>query len=441
MKARVGMIWMVAAMLCAALAPGCARKSEGPVIHFLMWKPHQPKPLEDAIARFEKENPGVRVARHIGSENASEYYRELTTKLRNRDPDLDVFFLDVIWPPEFVARGYLQDLSERFPPGERKNFFPGPLSADTVDGRVYAVPYNIDMGLLFYRKDLLEKYHFKPPATWDELLRQADAILKGEGKVNPDLTGYAGQFDKYEGLVCNVLEFVESRGGSFLDDSGRPAVNSPAVIGAVRFVRDELIHNQDHPRRASDYLLTAKEQETRDIFARGDAVFLRNWPETWGILNDASRSKVAGRVGMAPLPAFEGGKRAATLGGWQLGIASYSKRKGLAWQFVSFMTRNDVQRDLAIQKGQTMARMTIYDDPELVKAMPHFALEGPWGSPLRDAARVAVPRPRSVRYNAVSERIQTIIHDAIRDPDSDIPALMAQLSGELDQEIRKAPSP
>jgi multiple sugar transport system substrate-binding protein len=433
-------VLIIVAALCALFGTACTRKAEGPVIHFLMWKPHQPKPLEDAIARFETENPGVRVDRHIGSENASEYYREVTTKLRNQDPDLDVFFLDVIWPPEFVARGYLLDLSDRFTPGERKNFFPGPLSADTVGGRVYAVPYNIDMGLLFYRKDLLEKYHFKPPATWGELLKQVDAIIKGEGDANPDLIGYAGQFDKYEGLVCNVLEFIKSKGGSFLDENGRPAVDSPADIEAIRFIRDELIHNPEHPRRASDYLLTAKEQETRDIFARGDAVFLRNWPETWGILNDASRSKVAGRVGMAPLPAFEGGKPAATLGGWQLGIASYSKHPDLAWKFISFMTRDDVQRDLAIQKGQTMARMTIYDDPKLIKAMPHFAIEGPWGSPLRRAAQVAVPRPRSVRYNAVSERIQTIVHDAIRDPDSDIPALMKQLSGELEDEIQKAPS-
>jgi ABC-type glycerol-3-phosphate transport system substrate-binding protein len=427
-------------LLILCLLPGCTKHESDNTLHFLMWKPHQPKPLEDAIARFEAQT-GIRVDRHIGSENASEYYRELTTKLRNHDPDLDVFFLDVIWPPEFTARGWLADLSERLPESARAGFFPGPLKADTIDGALRAVPFNIDVGLLFYRKDLLEQYHFSPPKSWSELLAQSDAILAGEGKTHPDLIGYAGQFDQYEGLVCNLLEFVESGGGSLLDAGGRPALASPEVIAAVRFIRDELLHNAAHPRRASDYLLTAKEQESRDIFARGDAVFLRNWPETWKILNNPERSSVAGRVGMVPLPAFEGGQHAGTLGGWQFGIASYSPRQALAWKFILFMTGHETQRQLAIDQAQTMARMTIYDDPALLKVLPFFGRPGPWGAPLRDAAMHAVPRPRLVRYNAVSERIQRCVYEAIRTADSDIPALMAGCDKAVAEEMRRGGEP
>jgi multiple sugar transport system substrate-binding protein len=420
---------------------GCKRTDQGDVIHFLMWKPHQPRPLEEAIALFEEENPGVRVERHIGSENASEYYRELTTKLRNADPDLDVFFLDVIWPPEFVARGYLEELGRRLSDAERQAFFPGPMSADTVDGQIWAVPFNIDVGLLFYRKDLLEAYGFSPPATWPEMVRQIDAIIREEGAQNPDLVGYAGQFEKYEGLVCNMLEFIESGGGAFLDGSGRPSVNRPEVIEAIRFVRDELIHNVDHPRRATDYLLTAKEQQSREIFARGDAIFLRNWPETWGILTNPERSIVHDRVGMGPLPSFEGGTRVGTLGGWQLGMGSHSQRKDLAWRFIEHMTSHGIQKKIAIEKAQTMARLSIYDDEELLDALPHFGRSGPWGSSLRDAAMLARPRPRSARYNAVSERIQRALHDAIRRKDSDISGLMAALEDQIEMEMAEATLP
>lgn len=431
--------WIFALFLAFVVSAllGCPRTDNQQVLHFLMWKSHQPRPLEEALSRFEKENPGIKVVQHIGSENASEYYRELTTKLRNQDPDLDVFFLDVVWPSEFVARGYLKNVSERFPHSEREKFFPGPMSADTVNGDVYAVPFNIDVGLLFYRKDLLAKYGLQPPETWEELIRQIDSILEGERKNTPNMLGYSGQFDKYEGLVCNMLEFVESNGGSFLDKEGQPAVNRPEVIEAVRFVRDALLHNKEHPNRATDYLLTAKEQESREIFARGDAIFLRSWPETWGMLTDPERSKVHDRVGMAPLPAFEGGERVGALGGWQLGIASHSKREELAWRFIAFMTSHDVQRELAIGKAQTMARMTIYDDAELLKEMPHFGRSGHWGTPLREAAMVARPRPRSVRYNAVSERIQRCFHEAIRDPHSDISALMGQCAEQIAQENRR----
>ena len=315
------------------------------------------------------------------------------------------------------------------------------MSAVTVEDRVWAVPFNIDVGLLFYRKDLLDHYGFDPPKTWQEMIRQIDVILKEEGAVNPNLVGYAGQFEKYEGLVCNVLEFIESRGGSFLDTEGKPSVNRPEVLEAVRFIRDELIHNVDHPRRATDYLLTAKEQESREIFLRGDAIFLRNWPETWGILTNPERSKVHDRVGMRPLPSFEGGVSVGTLGGWQLGIGSHSNRQDLAWQFIDHMTSHEVQRHLAIEKAQTMARLTIYDDEELLSVMPHFGKSGPWGSPLRDAAMLAKPRPRSARYNAVSERIQRYFHDAIRDPKSDIPKLMSQLTIQLEKEMALAGAP
>lgn len=432
-------IFAVSLSLAALLLQGCPQgKQTEKELHFLMWKPHQPKPLEKAIHLFEERHPGVRVDRHIGSENASEYYRELTTKLRNRDPDLDVFFLDVVWPAEFVARGYLENLSDRFPPSQRAQFFPGPISADTIGGKIYAVPFNIDVGLLFYRKDLLEKYGFKPPKTWAEAIRQMDTILKGEGKAHPNLIGYSGQFEKYEGLVCNVLEFIASTGTSFLDSNGNPDLTDPRVIEAVRFIRDDLINNKDHPRRAPGYLLTAKEQESREIFARGDAIFLRNWPETWGILTDPDRSKVYDRVGMAVLPAFEGGHSVGTLGGWQLGIASYSRHKDLAWEFIQFMTGQEVQRMLAIEQAQTMARLTIYDDPALLEAVPHFGKAGPWGAPLRDVAMVAVPRPGLVRYNAVSERLQQCLHEAIRDPNSDIKALMAECSDQIRHEMELA---
>lgn len=402
-----------------------------------MWKPHQPKPLEKAIHLFEERHPDTRVVRHIGSENASEYYRELTTKLRNQDPDLDVFFLDVVWPAEFAARGHLENLSDRFPPSERENFFPGPISAVTIDGEIFAVPFNIDVGLLFYRKDLLEKYRFEPPNTWEKMILQIDTILKGESERNPDLIGYAGQFEKYEGLVCNILEFIEGNGASFLDSNGNPAITDPKVIEAVRFVRDELIHNKEHPRRATGYLLTAKEQESREIFARGDAIFLRNWPETWGILTDPQRSKVYQNVGMAVLPAFEGGEPMGTLGGWQLGIASHSRRKDLAWQFILFMTSHEIQRLLAMEKAQTMARLTIYGDETLLEAVPHFGKPGSWGAPLRDVAMLAAPRPRSVRYHAVSERIQRCFHEAIRNPASDIKALLTDCADQIRLEMKR----
>jgi multiple sugar transport system substrate-binding protein len=398
-------------------------------LHFMMWRQHQPEPLERAIRAFEDARPDVEVVRRLGSENVSDYYREVTTKLRNQDPDVDVFFLDVIWPAEFAARGYLEPLDARLGQAERDAFVPAPLEADTVDGTLYAVPFSVDVGLLYYRADLLTKYGFEAPRTWDDLVRQADTILAGED--DPDLTGYAAQFDRYEGLVCNVLELLTARGGSLADASGQPTIDTPELVATLTWIRDELIHNAGSPRRASDYLLTAKEQQSRDVFVRGDAVFLREWPEAWKIANDPAQSAVAGRVAMAPLPAFDGGRPAGTLGGWQLGLAAHSAQKDLAWTFITHLVSHEIQTQLAIDRAQAMARLSTYDDPDVLAAMPHFGRSGPWGRPLLDAALGAVPRPRSVRYSALSERLQRCFHEAIRLPDSDIPALVAACADEV----------
>jgi len=402
---------------------------DGRELHFLFWRQHQPEPLERAIQAFEAAHPDVTVVRHIGSENVSDYYRELTTKLRNQDPDVDVFFMDVIWPAEFAARGYLAPLDDRVGAAGRDAFFPAPIRANTVDGTLYGLPFSIDVGLLYYRTDLLEAHGFQAPETWDELLAQADAILAA--RPDADLYGYAGQFDRYEGLICNVLELLAARSGSLVGPDGRPQVDTPEVAATLRWIRDELIHNPAVPRRASDYLLTAKEQESRDMFLRGDAIFLREWPEAWKIVNDSARSAVAGRVAMAPLPAFPGGAPAGTLGGWQLGLAAHSPRQDLAWTFVEHLTSHDVQARLAIERAQAMARLSIYDDADVLDAMPHFGRPGPWGRPLEDAAMAAVPRPRSVRYNALSERLQRCFHEAIRLPDSDIPALLRDCAAQV----------
>ncbi|MFQ5700524.1 MAG: ABC transporter substrate-binding protein [Acidobacteriota bacterium] len=423
---------LVGGLVCAGACSG--RHDDARAVHFLAWKPQQPGPLEEAIGDFERAS-GIRVVRHIGSENASQYYSELTTKLRNHDPALDVFFLDVVWPAEFAARGYLADLTGRLPPAERELFLPGPMAACTVAGRVVAVPFDVDVGLLYYRRDLLEKYNLSPPATWAELLEQIDAVLAGEKQAHPSMVGYAAQFRRYEGLVCNMLEMVAGRGGALVDETGKPVLDTPAVIGAVRWVRDRLLLDPQHPRRAPRTLLNATEQESRAIFARGDALFHRNWPETWNILNDPERSSVAGRVGMAPLPAGPGGRSAGTLGGWELAISSYSPRTEQAWRFVRYLTSHAVQKKLAIELAQPMARTSIYHDEELLSAVPHFGRAGRWGQPLLRAALSAVPRPALARYSVFSDRLQQCLHDAISAPESNIEAIMSDCEQRIRDEI------
>ena len=72
--------------------------------------------------------------------------------------------MDVIWPAEFAAAGWALPLDAFFSAAERNLFLDAPIQADTYDGRIYGVPMFVDAGMLYYRKDLLEKHRFPAAA-------------------------------------------------------------------------------------------------------------------------------------------------------------------------------------------------------------------------------------------------------------------------------------
>src|SRR5690606_197852 len=91
-------------------------------------------------------------------------------------------------------------------------------------------------GVLYSRADLLAKYGYDaPPVTWDALTAVAAAIQEGERAAgNTAFWGYVWQGERYEGLVCNALEWqFASGGGRILDASGQPEVNNAGTRAAL----------------------------------------------------------------------------------------------------------------------------------------------------------------------------------------------------------------
>jgi len=156
--------------------PGCTKKPEGgaTTIRFVTWKPNQPEVWDEIIGNFERKHPQIKVEREIGPHSSTAFHDLLTQKLKNRSKDVDVFFMDVTWPPEFASAGWALPLDGRFPPAEREKFLAGPVAADTYKGSIYGIPLFIDAGMLYYLKDLLKKYGYVPPMTWPENPQFAD---------------------------------------------------------------------------------------------------------------------------------------------------------------------------------------------------------------------------------------------------------------------------
>ena len=379
-------------------------------LRFVSWRSEAAAVWEQLIAGFESSHPGVKVVREVGPHSSTEFHDLVTQKLRNRDAEMDVFFMDVIWPGEFAAAGWALPLDTYFSGARQKEFLAAPIAANRYRGAIYGVPLFVDAGLLYYRKDLLAKYGLAPPRTWQELVDHARLVLARER--DPFLTGYSAQFKQYEGLICNMMEFILSNGAALWDeDNLKSSLDSPGAKQAVRFVRDQIIRRTSHRG-----VLAYQEPESLAMFTQGKALFHRNWPYAWRVANDPAQSKVAGQVGMTVLPAFAGNQSAATLGGWQLGISRFSRQAPLAWQFVEHMTSAAAQKQIALATGRGPARAALYRDPEVLARYPHFGA-------LYDTFTVAAPRPRTPVYLPLSNIMQRYFSSAIAIADSDIDSL------------------
>jgi multiple sugar transport system substrate-binding protein len=335
--------------------------------------------------------------------SSTEVHQQLVQQLGASGSGIDVFTQDVIWIAEFASGGWAMDLSKEFSDADRSAFFPGLVDACTVDGKLRAVPFYLDAGALYYRKDLLSAAGIAVPKSWDELTAAAQQLTKGGAAQ----LGFLWQAKQAEILVCDLVEFVGSAGGSILAPDGRTVqiADEPAVR-AVQYMYDTMNGLGISPRD----VLSWDEEPSRKPFTSGSAAFLRQWSYVWKVSQDPSQSSVVGKVAVAPLPAFPGGKSSACLGGYQLGVAANSQNKDGALDFVRWMTSKSTQLAYANAFGSAPARQEAYDDPSLEKTQPAMVA-------LKQTFLGGTPRPITPKYPQVSLALQSAVSRALNSGD------------------------
>lgn len=318
-----------------------------------------------------------------------------------KSTDVDVISVDVVWPGTIKA--HLLDLGP-YSKGAEKEHFPAIVANNTVDGKLLAMPWFTDAGVLYYRKDLLAKYSEKPPLTWDELTATAKKVMDGERKAgNGDMQGYVFQAKAYEGLSCNTLEWISSYGGgAIVDAAGKVTVNNPKAAKALTTAAGWI------GTIAPTGVLNYGEEDARGVFQKGNSVFMRNWPYAWS-LSQGADSPVKDKVGVIALPKGDDGKTAATLGGWQLSVVKYSKHAAEAADLVMYLSSPAVQKDRAIRGSYNPTIPALYKDAEVLKASPFFGT-------LYETFTNAVPRPATItgaKYNEVSAAFWNASHEVL----------------------------
>lgn len=356
-------------------------------------------PAEDAsgairrlVNQFNAENKEIQVEHRMlswGSDDCRNFY---VTAFLARDSSFDVFSGDIIWVSEFASADWVEPLDAFFPETERDHFLPGPIEGCTYQGKLWAVPWFTDSGVLFYRSDLLDK----PPRSWAELSAVAQKKI-AEGSID---YGYVFQGNQYEGLVCHVLELIWSNGG-LIFDGDRVAINSPEAIEAVQFLVD-MVNFQVAPEEVLWY----QEEDSRLFYQDGNALFLRNWPYAWSLMNQES-SKIRGKFALAPLPIGPHGTMGSgCLGGWNLMINRQSKHKKEAWEFIQYLSGFTAQKFHAMVGGRLPTRISVYQDVEVLKVNPYY-------QELLPNFLASKPRPVTPYYPMISETMQINFYQAL----------------------------
>jgi len=322
--------------------------------------------------------------------------------LAARADDIDVFQIDVIWPG--ILADHFIDLAPHAK-GAQDAHFDAIVENNTVNDALVAMPWFTDAGVLYYRKDLLEKHGEQPPTSWEALTETARKIQAAErAQGNDRMWGFVWQGRAYEGLTCNALEWIDAfNGGTVVDADGEITVNNPRATQALALAASWV--GDISPRGVLNY----DEEAARGVFQSGQAVFMRNWPYAWA-LAQSEDSPVRDKVGVVALPGGgPQGKPTGTLGGWQLAVSRYSKHPEIAADLVMHLTSAQEQKRRAIEGSYNPTITALYEDADVLKAVPFFG-------ELYDTFTIAVARPSRVtgaNYNRVSTALWNATHDTL----------------------------
>jgi multiple sugar transport system substrate-binding protein len=389
---------------------GCAPKpAAGPVtIHVLTMDQAGLKPAEiDQIAReFEAKNPDIKVSmEYVSYDNVHD---KIVTGMAAKPPAYDAAMIDVIWPDEFIKAGYLLDVTNRITPDMKSSMFPASWNGVTRNGKVYGMPWLMDVKYFMYNKDMLQKAGISsPPATWEELVDQAKTIKQKGIAEFPIIWSW----NQKEGVVCDFTVLLFGNGGAFLDASGKPVFNDDKGVQVLSWMKQTIDDGLSNPSSvASD------ENAVEADFLAGKSAFAVNWLFQYSDSNDASKSQIVGQAAFAPMPVFKAGADAGIKGSSVDGSSSFaimatSPYADQTWRYLTYLASNEVQTKYSAEmlpvwqtdfQGDALQKLEAATASNPV-TVPAFLGQFPFAN----------ERPTVPYYNEASAALQLAIQQAL----------------------------
>ncbi|HYF84169.1 MAG TPA: extracellular solute-binding protein [Clostridia bacterium] len=303
---------------------------------------------------------------------------QLMTSLSAKSSEYDVIAMDVVWAGEFAAAGYLNPLDKDMYAASLKKtqFNSGSMAAGTYMGKQYTLPFFPDLGMLYFRSDIVSKEDAAKLVSGKYTHKDLAAMAKKYKGKGGTTDGIVYQARQYEGLTCNVAEFT----GGFTDIRGG--------LETMKFFSTSGI--------APKNILNYNEAETHNSFINGKSVFARNWPYMYSMLTESVKPA---QVGIAPLP------KGSTVGGWVLGINKNSKNAAGAFEFMKYAAGWTGQMIMSRKGGYLPGYNVLLNDSRVLDVNPMLKIEG-----FKNAVKTTISRPVSAQYSKTSDAIQVNVH-------------------------------
>jgi multiple sugar transport system substrate-binding protein len=402
--------FLMLALILAVGVVGCQPAAPtGPVtIHVLTMDQAGLKPAEiDQIARdFEAKNPDIKVVmEYVGYDSVHD---KIVTGMAAKPPAYDAAMIDVIWPDEFIKSGYLLDVTNRITPDMKSGIFPAAFNGVTRNGKIYGVPWLMDVKYFMYNKDMLQKAGFNaPPKTWEEMADQAKVIKQKGIAEFPVIWSW----NQKEGVVCDFTALLFGNGGAFLDASGKPIFNNDKGVQVMTWMKKTIDDGLTNPSSVS-----SDENAVEADFMAGKSAFAVNWLFQYSDSNDATKSQIVGQAAFAPMPVFAAGaaagvKGASVDGSSAFGIMATTPYPDQVFKFLTYLGSNEVQVKYSAEMlpiwqndfvGDSLTKLTTASATNPV-TVPAFKDQFPYAN----------ERPTVAYYNEASSALQLAIQEAL----------------------------
>ncbi len=328
----------------------------------------------------------------ITSDSFHAYFRDLLS-MKHSSPD--IFFMDQIYLTDFVRSGFLADLTNYFPNSSRNAFVGFSINPAIIDKHLWALPIHSEVGVIYYRKDLLREAGRAIPKSWNEMRDTALAVMKR----HPNIQGYIGQFKEYEGLVCNFAEFAWSNA---VDPFSPEERDRTKLVEALQTLVDWVNKDMIIPQKS----LEMTEGESIVEFAEGRALFLRHWPS--GGVAWFKEALADDKIGLMALPPGPSGNQAFMVtGGWYFVVNAFSKNVKKAIEALTFLDDERSQMINFETKREIPSRKKLYLDDRIKRTFSSYYHY------LEAGGFTARSRPQTPFYSELSKAIASSVHRAL----------------------------